>query len=99
MCFLRIIPAAYVAKSTIFSMNLDPSIQHTLRVYNILSDQPDGSSQISFNTLNVDIQDDQAGHWICFSHVNKANLSLGTQPAALPSNWFPITAADDMILT
>ncbi|KAJ7919169.1 hypothetical protein B0H13DRAFT_2320808 [Mycena leptocephala] len=60
---------ATVSPSTIFSMNLDPSIQHTLRVYNILSDQPDGSSQISFNTLNVDIQDDQAG----------------TQPAALPS--------------
>jgi hypothetical protein len=33
---------------------MDPSTQHTLHVYNIRSDQPDGSSQINLNNLNVD---------------------------------------------
>ncbi|KAJ6509269.1 hypothetical protein C8R47DRAFT_15404 [Mycena vitilis] len=46
------------AQSTIFSLDLDPSIEHTLSVYNIPSDSPDGSSQINFNNLNVNIQDD-----------------------------------------
>ncbi|KAJ6574839.1 hypothetical protein B0H19DRAFT_615376 [Mycena capillaripes] len=48
---------ASVFPSTIFSVDLDPSTQHTLRVYNIPSDQPDGSSEITFNSLSVDVQD------------------------------------------
>jgi hypothetical protein len=40
-----------VAKSTLFTIAMDPSTQHTLYVYNIGSD---GSSQINLNNLNVD---------------------------------------------
>ncbi|KAJ7357098.1 hypothetical protein DFH08DRAFT_473973 [Mycena albidolilacea] len=46
---------ASVSQSTLFTIALDPSTQHTLYVYNIPSDQPDGSSQVNLNNLNVDV--------------------------------------------
>ncbi|KAJ7275306.1 hypothetical protein B0H12DRAFT_1086667 [Mycena haematopus] len=48
---------ANAPQSTLFTMALDSSTQHTLYVYNIPSDQVDGSSQINFNNLNVALAD------------------------------------------
>ncbi|KAK7064447.1 hypothetical protein R3P38DRAFT_3250032 [Favolaschia claudopus] len=50
-----VIDDASVSQSTLFTLDMDPSIQHTLYVYNIMSDQPDGFSQINLNNLNVNI--------------------------------------------
>ncbi|KAJ7042510.1 hypothetical protein C8F04DRAFT_1251941 [Mycena alexandri] len=46
--------------STLFTIDLDPSSQHVLRVFNIPSDADDGSSQITFDHLNISVQDNAA---------------------------------------
>ncbi|KAF7339876.1 hypothetical protein MVEN_01904600 [Mycena venus] len=45
-------------QSTLFTLDLDPSTQHTLYVYNIPSNAPDGSSQINLNNFNVALASD-----------------------------------------
>ncbi|KAJ7900066.1 hypothetical protein B0H14DRAFT_1547614 [Mycena olivaceomarginata] len=55
---------ASVPQSTLFTIAMDPSTQHTLYVYNIGSD---GSSQINLNNLNVDVSQSGtvvAGTWL-----------------------------------
>ncbi|KAJ7786037.1 hypothetical protein B0H16DRAFT_1488965, partial [Mycena metata] len=44
--------------STLFTINLDPSSQHILRVYNIPSGPDDGAGQINFDHLSISVQDD-----------------------------------------
>ncbi|KAJ7492885.1 hypothetical protein FB451DRAFT_1504534 [Mycena latifolia] len=44
-------------QSTMFSMDLDPSTQHTLTVYNLPIDGSDASSEIAFDHLSVLVAD------------------------------------------
>ncbi|KAJ7139860.1 hypothetical protein C8R44DRAFT_765598 [Mycena epipterygia] len=48
-------------ESTIFSMDLDPSTQHTLTVYNLPNPQSNDSSEITFDHLYVLVADDDTG--------------------------------------
>ncbi|KAJ7169615.1 hypothetical protein C8R46DRAFT_1089371 [Mycena filopes] len=53
-CVLQTVNAKPAA---LFSIDLDPTTQHILKVFNIPSDADDGSSQINFDHLNVSVQD------------------------------------------
>ncbi|KAF7339692.1 hypothetical protein MSAN_02184300 [Mycena sanguinolenta] len=48
---------ANAPESTLFTVALDPSTQHTLYVLNILSNLGDGSSEINLSNLNVAVDD------------------------------------------
>ncbi|CAK5280118.1 unnamed protein product [Mycena citricolor] len=73
---------SFVQASTLFSLNLDPSFEHILRVYNIPSNLPGGHSEITFDHLAVDVQDNAQGgfqssnacffwtDYICVQHWN-----------------------------
>lgn len=54
--------AHFVAKSTIFSIDLDPSTQHTLMVYNLPDSVSGNSSEINLDHLFVQLQDNGTGN-------------------------------------
>ncbi|KAJ7706457.1 hypothetical protein B0H17DRAFT_1037306 [Mycena rosella] len=49
----------FVSKSTLFSVDIDPSVQHTLTVYNLPTDELNTSSEITFDHLEVSVDDDE----------------------------------------
>ncbi|KAJ7225777.1 hypothetical protein GGX14DRAFT_640956 [Mycena pura] len=67
---------ATALQSTIFSIDMDPSTQHTLRVYNIPSEASNGASKITFDHLSVLVQDHIPGnHDRSHASLDQSNLS------------------------
>ncbi|KAJ7130094.1 hypothetical protein C8R43DRAFT_671322 [Mycena crocata] len=62
--------------STIFSVDLDPSTQHTLTVYNLPTNQFNAASEINFDHLSVLVQDNDTDERVPGNHLKVITAHL-----------------------